>query len=795
MQHLKRLSHLRYLTIVSFFGLFICSAHAENNTGSFDAGETERFESASKTVTPSYDFNLVNEVERLALLGVFIPPTLISAVSKVDPQNTAEVVHLKQWLEWLADDPDKLGRSLYLNEPLVAGALSNIEQAISLGSSIKTGGGILLTKHWQHAIEFQTTDSSEPNFVSLKINNPSAKFEISSRAFSGIHGGLDQKVDSLYFKLVEGELRVGDKVTIEYRNLILPTKVSDHFSLPVYFSLSEFDGFFQIREAQLTIRGGSLAQASLIVPSYIRAGINFEAKVYLKDKFGNLAEGRFPSFDILLNGVFFQRINAGIVNRHVIEGLNVNYGTESRIEIRSSGGGISASANPFTFVNTRKQIKWGDTRTHTADGIGDTSSAELDFVIPTTRDQFLNTSNWNAKSGLKSWVWQGDVKHGGRHQIISDWFQGGLSRQTNLVGAMLSRAAIVIGSAAFPIDDRFINNKQLRYIELLSNTSQFESYANRLLNKGYRLSFTASNQSDLIPLGPRVDAALTAVIVEDGEDWFSAFSKGRTYVTSGHRLILDVSVDSALPGERIRRNAEISEDVERVIEGRVKGTAGIHKIDLVKNGKVIHSQIFSAVPEEESPHLLKVTFYSDTVPYQSQRDLPRNGREWLGYFKSEAKIKGVDAPGFLDSARQGLSQSQPNRVDFITWTRGSHSGFLVDLVDINEDTVFEINLKEGHEDIDVKPLTRQASHIPSVRQMIPYFDLVEGPQRRKVAVNGYDDEITLAFVSPLTKKDASFRFVDKTEMKEGDYYYIRVQQIDDQMAWSSPVFVGGFDQP
>lgn len=775
---------MRYLFILVYFGFCITSVHAENNGEFFDDGNTAIF-----------NVDLANEVERLALLGVFIPPTLISAISTVDAQNTSEVVHLQQWLTWLAEDPEKLGRSSYLNEPLVAGAVSNIEQTITLGSQIVPGGGFLVTKHWEHAVELQVTNSGELNFVSLKSEDLNIRFEITSRVVSGIHGGLDQKIDALYFKLVEGELQVGDKVTIEYRNLTLPTKVSDHFSLPVYFSVNEFAGLFQIQEEQLIIHGGRLAKASLIVPSYIRAGINFEAKVYLKDKFGNLAEDRFPSFDIIRNGVFYQRISAGIVSEHIIEGLNLDYGSEASIELRSSGGGISVSANPFTFANTRKQIRWGDTRVHTSAGIGDMPPVALDFVIPATRDEFLNTSNWNAKMGLKSWIWQKDVKHGGRHQVISDWFQGDLNAQSDLVGAMLPRTAIVIGSAAVPIDDRSINNKLLKYIELLSNTSQFESYANRLLSKGYRLSFAASNQSELIPLGPRVDAALTAVIVEDGEDWFSAFSKGRTYVTTGHRAILDVSVNNALPGERIVSKAEGSEDLERVIEGRVKGTAGIHKVDLVKNGKVINSKMFSTVPEGELSHLLKITFYSDANAYQGQRDLPRNGREWLGYFKSEAKIKAVDAPGFLDSARQGLAQSEPNRVDFITWTRGSHSGFLVDLEDADGDTVFEINLKEGHEDIDVIPRTRQASHIPSVRQMIPYFDLVEGPQHRKVAVNGYEDEITLEFINPLTKKDVNFRFVDKAELKQGDYYYIRVQQIDDQMAWSSPVFVGGFDQP
>jgi hypothetical protein len=38
-----------------------------------------------------------------------------------------------------------------------------------------------------------------------------------------------------------------------------------------------------------------------------------------------------------------------------------------------------------------------------------------------------------------------------------------------------------------------------------------------------------------------------------------------------------------------------------------------------------------------------------------------------------------------------------------------------------------------------------------------------------------------------------FEFVDNGRTRLTDYYYIKATQVDDQVAWSSPVFVGGFD--
>ena len=40
--------------------------------------------------------------------------------------------------------------------------------------------------------------------------------------------------------------------------------------------------------------------------------------------------------------------------------------------------------------------------------------------------------------------------------------------------------------------------------------------------------------------------------------------------------------------------------------------------------------------------------------------------------------------------------------------------------------------------------------------------------------------------------DQKFEFVDSDSPKPGDYYFVRVKQLDGGMAWSSPIWVGGF---
>jgi len=777
---------VRYCLLLAMIFLWM-SPFFEIEASEIEGSETENAE-FPQYITKS---ELQNKLVLLERFGVKIPTTLVSAVNRLNEVEQETAQHLNQWSTWLLEDPRKLGKIGYANEPLIAGTVANIEQRIQIGTRISTGGGFLIAKHWLHPIQFQFENKDQANFISATGSHSKVKFEIILEAIAGIHGGLDSKIELPFFRLIEGSLEEGDELLIKHKNLTLPETATDAFSLPVYFRETAESALTEFQNETLRVYGGVLNSVEVIVPTYVRPGIGFSAKLFLKDKFGNLAEGRMPSFDLTVDGELYQRVPAGSGNKHVIEGIELNYGTRRLIEVKSSGGGIRASSNPFRLINTRKKVLWGDPNAsiELGEGISGSIKPQLDFSISAIHDEYLTKARWQSIQGQKSWVWGKDFLSGGFHQIISAWREQGIQSQTQLVTKMLSQDVLSIASAANPIDDRFLNNKQTRFVELVSNNAHFETQANVLLGKGYRMGFTGSNHSHLIPLGARVDAALTAVMVEDGEDWLTAFKRGSTYVTTGHRALLEFSVNNAQPGQRA-----VSDDI-RVIEGRVEGTFGIHKIEIVKNGKVIYTDTVSRILTDEEQGQLKVSFRSESAPHKGQRDLPRNGREWIGFFRSDALISNVEAPGFVDTARQGIVQSQKNRIDFITWTRGTESSFMLGFETLAKDTVFELNLREAHEEIDVKPLTRPSSEIPAVRQLVSLFDLVEGPVKRQIRINGYSDEITFEFVNAQVTSSASFKFVDTSAARDGDYYYVRVQQLDDQMAWSSPVFVGGFDQP
>ena len=62
--------------------------------------------------------------------------------------------------------------------------------------------------------------------------------------------------------------------------------------------------------------------------------------------------------------------------------------------------------------------------------------------------------------------------------------------------------------------------------------------------------------------------------------------------------------------------------------------------------------------------------------------------------------------------------------------------------------------------------------------------------RREYRVLDQTDALAVQVVSDQGDVDQDFRYVDLDNPQPGDYYYVRVRQVDGAMAWSSPFWVG-----
>lgn len=679
-------------------------------------------------------------LERLQELSD-VPEELIWQLER-EPTNP----ELLKWADWLVNSPDRLGRIEYVNEPLLAGEQRDFQIRFTSGIDLPVGTEVVVLPPWQSGADLQATNPGSANYLQLASGDlqiaSGEQTQFSPLAVSApvpfarwYEGGV-----ILAHRIADGAVLRGDEIVFRISALQLPGKAGS-FYLPVGFRLPGDKVFVSGPRVELSIRPNRTEQVELIAPS--RLGRNQEADItlVLKDRFGNSATSNLPSFDVLVDGNFFGRV-APTAAETSITGVSFTAPGTYQVEVRTGGGSLRAVSNPIVVQSGNRQIGWQDV------------SPE---VVLGTEDEFARSSFALSRNSLKA---------GGASLVLEG--ANGLS----------------VAVPYLPTDDRGLDSNKFSSVQIVAGDSQYEWFANRLLRAGYRLGFVGGSFSPLRTLEPNLRTGRTALL---GFDPLASLEQGSTYATTGAKIVLHATVNGGTQGQRQPRSTE------REIIGWVNGTGPLDRIELIKNGQLLATR---SVAGDLESRVLKVSLRSSSVPVKGQRDLPRNGREWIGFVRSgESNLTLHSAPGFSNPSRQGIAQNGPNRVDFITWTHGGFSSFLVALDELNQDQVIELSLRGGMEDNDIQPLLRKPAALPATRLMIPLFELGNGPVSRYVEVAGYQDEVRFELINPEAPDFAEFRFNDVTPYGEEDYYYVRVLQQDDEVAWSSPVFVGGFDAP
>lgn len=738
----------------------------------------------------------------------------------------------------LENQPELLGvLSTSTPGPFRAGSRQRINQIYKIGAEpMLQGSGLLITQHWSSNSPLQTIDSTKNNYVSVNSNNPEVKFRSKGLLRGGIHGGLKRAAPVLFFEIVEGDLSAGDLIEVNYGSdtgFQLPDVSTDGFVLPIYIRLSEAQPFMSLPLQPFQIIGDKVTSVSGVAPSIVTAGIPFDLRLRSEDKFGNKASGRIPSFEIIVNGEFHSRIESGYEALTVIHGVVFQQPGIQEITLKSSGGGISGKVNPVKVVTApHRQILWGDLRGITTDissGLGSIEyqirrardEAYLNFVALSDHDMWIDDWEWERIKNIATRISnQGNIKvfpgyqrslplaKGGNQSVI---FQNSIAAlrisqhdEGQLTGFYQKmrqlgdpNQILIIPTTDPPGDWRYADPALVSLVEIKSDLGFFEWYGRKFADRGFRAGFTATHRTPKLTDPTLFSGGLTAVvsgnISKPLEGIFKSLKSARTYATSGQRMILEFSVNGADMGDRIPFAKT------RYISGEVIGTSPLDSIEVLKNGNTVWQKSFTQPTQDAAlAELLwiRLTVYSASIPLNEQIDLPRPGREWIGYIQlNGGKFESIRAPGFEKVARKRVMINPENsrRVDFVTRTRGAASAFLLAVSGITEDMVFDINIKEGHEYDTPVPLTRSPSATPAVRQKVSLIELSQGRVVRKFPVNGYSDRFELEIVNPGTLRSHQFEFTDSVSVNHGDYYYLKVRQSDDAYGWTSPIWVGGFD--
>ena len=784
-------------------------------------------------------------VNAYALSGRYVPVNATSVASGVlaYPDRANRIANLDAMiaeLRLLDDNLDALGTLVAETGPFKARSFATIRQTYTVGKKdVEPGGGFIVARQFMTGFgAFQTDDDTADNHISIASSNANVRFSRSTLPMSGMHGGFRGATDTLVFRVTSGRLTEGDTVTITYgdttggsRGVLMPSFSSDRMPLPLYV---DFDGSnlpVSLPIQPIVVVGSEVASVHGFAPSVLATGEAFTLTVRAEDRFYNRATGPIPGWIVLVNGELLAEIPPG-GNLVTLPNVRFDVPGTYRFAIRSADGAVTGTANPVLVEDApRRRIYWGDTHGHSgfAEGVGSPDrymtwardDAGLDYVVHSEHDTWTDDYEWNvlidnvsrfSRDGefvaFLGYEWTIQNVQGGHHNVLFRTADGRrrvpgkefgtLSGLYQGLRAHHEPEDVVVIPHAHQAGDYRLSDPALEpLVEIMSQHGTFEWFGQRYLAQGHQVGFIAASDNHVSQPGynaPRsgglsqrggLGALRAHALTRDA--LFDAMRDRATYATTGERMILDVAVNGAEMGTR----TAFAE--ERRIAGRVIGTAPIASITVIKNGSAIWQRDYltDTAGRNMAGGQFMLTFESPSVPYHPQ-DNPRGWRWWWGEIDVEgATVASVEAMDFANRETQAVDLTDGSSVAFRTHTRGGTSAMKLKLDDVRRPASLTLRLREGREYGGGPPRFRHHRSVPAAEVVLPLRELEQGAVSRTLELEGYADTVTLRRVVVEGETDVSFEVEDQGQ-RQGDYYYVRVVQANDAIAWSSPVWVGGY---
>ena len=776
-----------------------------------------------------------------SMTGGYMPVNLTTVARRPAPASPAVIDAFIGELTVLDERPEALGELSADTGPFEARTRATFTQTWAVGTQeVAPGGGIAVTRHFMgnHGA-FQTDQPRGDGLVTISSSNASARFVAGKAPVAGMHGGFRGAAPVLFFRLAEGRLGPGDTVTVTYgdrtgggRGLLMPSFSSDRMAFPLYLAFEEGGHLFSLPIQPIRVTGTEIAGVHGFAPSVVRPGASFDIAVRAEDRFYNRAKGPYPAWHVYANGERIGEIAAGEDPIVVLGDVRFDAPGVYRITIAAADGSITGIANPILVSPDASPVYWGDTHGHSgfAEGIGTPDKfmtwakedARLDFVTHSEHDIWTDDFEWEVMKrnvatyseegrfiAYLGYEWSTRNLFGGHHNVLFRTPEDRLRVPTQYFPTLSDLYAglrnlhdpadvVVIPHAHQSGNYRLSDPKLQPLVEIMSQHGAFEWFGQAYLRQGHQVGFTAASDNHLAQPGytaPRGGGlaqrgGLGGVLAEElsRDALFDSLKAARAYATTGDRIILQATVNGAAMGQRVPFAAQ------RHIAGRVIGTGPIDTVTVVRNGEDIWQMDYAtadqdgALQESETFHL---TFASPSVP-KHRGDNPRGWRPWRGTLEvSGAQLAAVTPTDFFNPDMQRMEAGADGVVRFATITRGDTSSLRLTLSGIERDARVRLVLEAGDETGGGPPIFRLPATVPVSTVELPLAELSDGTVRRTLPFDIYEDTVTLRRLVTDGPDDVRFE-VDDTGTIQGDHYYVRVTQVNDASAWSSPVWVGGY---
>ena len=776
-----------------------------------------------------------------SMTGGYMPVNLTTVARRPAPASPAVIDAFIGELTVLDERPEALGELSADTGPFEARTRATFTQTWAVGTQeVAPGGGIAVTRHFMgnHGA-FQTDQPRGDGLVTISTSNASARFVAGKAPVAGMHGGFRGAAPVLFFRLAEGRLGPGDTVTVTYgdrtgggRGLLMPSFSSDRMAFPLYLAFEEGGHLFSLPIQPIRVTGTEIAGVHGFAPSVVRPGASFDIAVRAEDRFYNRAKGPYPAWHVYANGERIGEIAAGDDPIVVLGDVRFDAPGVYRITIASADGSITGVANPILVSPDASRVYWGDTHGHSgfAEGVGTPDKfmtwakedARLDFVTHSEHDIWTDDFEWEVMKrnvatyseegrfiAYLGYEWSTRNLFGGHHNVLFRTPEDRLRVPTQYFPTLSDLYAglrdlhdpadvVVIPHAHQSGNYRLSDPKLQPLVEIMSQHGAFEWFGQAYLRQGHQVGFTAASDNHLAQPGytaPRGGGlaqrgGLGGVLAEElsRDALFDALKAARAYATTGDRIILQATVNGAAMGQRVPFAAQ------RHIAGRVIGTGPIDTVTVVRNGEDIWRMDYATADQDgplQESETFHLTFASPSVP-KHRGDNPRGWRPWRGTLEvTGAQLAAVTPTDFFNPDMQRMEAGADGVVHFATITRGDASSLRLTLGAIERDARVRVVLKAGDETGGGPPIFRLPATVPASTVELPLAELRDGTVRRTLPFDIYEDTVTLRRLVTDGPDDVRFE-VDDTGTIQGDHYYVRVTQVNDASAWSSPVWVGGY---
>jgi hypothetical protein len=231
---------------------------------------------------------------------------------------------------------------------------------------------------------------------------------------------------------------------------------------------------------------------------------------------------------------------------------------------------------------------------------------------------------------------------------------------------------------------------------------------------------------------------------------------------------------------------------------RIHGTEPIEAVDVIKSGDVVYTKSYLTDTLADRVRVI-VRFGSSSDDY-GRYDYPRRGRTWSGRITVEgADLEGRSLPWYYHPFTDIINpvSGNDNAIDFQTRTRGRSRGVILELAGVSGDTRIEVGFGGGRLTTDSDSSQRSSRYggrtargergtTEGAALGFRLADVAAGGQVHELPDGSHIDTVDVRLIPPDAALDQVFEFTDTTTPQPGDYYYLRVRQVDGSVAWSSP---------